>query len=163
MASNDCGKTWSVRKILPYSQLATAIDQNNFLPSFGDWKANITSLIGPICVQNFRFKFEFESGGGNDLYIDNINISYENTTAINSYYKNEVSIFPNPANNNLTVSSSKIILEIAVFDIMGKQVLFKNKTNSNTVNLNTSRLSKGYYSIRLQQAEEVLIKSFIKN
>ena len=32
LASNDCGKTWSVRKILRYSQLITAPDQNNFLP-----------------------------------------------------------------------------------------------------------------------------------
>ena len=113
---------------MQYSQLITAPDQNNFLPSFGDWReATITSLIGPFCVQNFRFKFEFESGGGNDLYIDNINISYENTTAINTSNKNEVSIFPNPANNNLTVSSSKIISEFAVFDIMGKQLLSNKK------------------------------------
>ena len=164
LASNDCGKTWSVRKILQYSQLITAPDQNNYMPLFGDWRqANVTSLIGPFCVQNFRFKFEFKSGGGNDLYIDNINISYENTTAINTSNMNEVSTFPNPANNNLTVSSSKIISELAVFDIMGKQVLSKIKINSNTYNLNTSKLSKGYYSIRLKQGEEVLIKSFIKN
>ena len=164
LASNDCGKTWSVRKILQYSQLVTAPDQNNFLPSFGDWReATITSLIGPFCVQNFRFKFEFESGGGNDLYIDNINISYENTTEINTSNMNEVSIFPNPANNNLTVSSSKIISELAVFDIMGKQVLSNKKVNSNTVNINTSKISKGYYSISLKQGEEILIKSFMKN
>ena len=164
LASNDCGKTWSVRKILQYSQLITAPDQNNFLPSFGDWReATITSLIGPFCVQNFRFKFEFESGGGNDLYIDNINISYENTTAINTSNNNEVSIFPNPANNNLTVSSSKIISEFAVFDIMGKQLLSNKKVHSNIVKVNTSKLSKGYYSISLKQGEEILIKSFMKN
>ena len=164
LASNDCGKTWSVRKILQYSQLITAPDQNNFLPSFGDWReATITSLIGPFCVQNFRFKFEFESGGGNDLYIDNINISYENTTAINTSNKNEVSIFPNPANNNLTISSSKIISEFAVFDIMGKQLLSNKKVHSNIVKVNTSKLSKGYYSISLKQGEEILIKSFMKN
>jgi hypothetical protein len=46
---------------------------------------------------------------------------------------------------------------------MGKQVLSKNKINSNTVNLNTSKLSQGYYSIKLKQGEEVLIKSFMKN
>ena len=164
LASNDCGKTWSVRKILQYSQLITAPDQNNFLPSFGDWReATITSLIGPFCVQNFRFKFEFESGGGNDLYIDNINISYENTTAINTSNKNEVSIFPNPANNNLTVSSSKIISEFAVFDIMGKQLLSNKKVHSNIVKVNTSKLSKGYYTISLKQGEEILIKSFMKD
>ena len=70
---------------------------------------------------------------------------------------------PNPANNNLTVSSSKIISELAVYDIMGKQVLSNKKVNSNTVNINTSKLSKGYYSISLKQGQEILIKSFMKN
>ena len=83
--------------------------------------------------------------------------------AINTSNKNEVSIFPNPANNKLTVSSSKIISELAVFDIMGKQVLSNKKVNSNIVYINTSKLSRGYYSISLKQGEEILIKSFMKN
>ena len=59
LASNDCGKTWSLRKIIQYSQLTTAPDQNNFIPTFSEWKeATVTSIIGPLCVQNFRFKFE---------------------------------------------------------------------------------------------------------
>jgi hypothetical protein len=61
------------------------------------------------------------------------------------------------------VSSNKIISEIFVFDIMGKQVLYNRKINSNIVNINTSKFSKGYYSIRLRQDEEIVIKSFIKN
>ncbi len=97
------------------------------------------------------------------MYIDNINISYENTTAISSPIINEVSIYPNPTNNNLTITSSKIILELVVFDIMGKQVLSNKKINSNSVNLNTSKLTKGYYSITLKQQEKVIVKSFIKN
>jgi hypothetical protein len=99
----------------------------------------------------------------NDLYIDNINISYENTTETNTLNKNEVSIFPNPSNNNLNIYSSKIISELAVFDIMGKQLLSYKKVNSNSVNINTSKLSKGYYSISLKQGQEILIKSFMKN
>jgi hypothetical protein len=61
---------------------ATAPDQNNFIPSsLVEWKeASVNSILGPFCVENFRFKIEFVSGGGNNLYIDNINISYENTT-----------------------------------------------------------------------------------
>ena len=37
-------------------------------------KASVSSLVGNMCF-NFRFKLEFTSGGGNDLYIDNIDIS----------------------------------------------------------------------------------------
>ena len=46
---------------------------------------------------------------------------------------------------------------------MGKQVLSNKKVNSNTVNINTSKLSKGYYSVSLKQGQEILTKSFMKN
>ena len=65
--------------MIHHTQLTTAANQINFLPSFDEWKeATVSSILGPYCVENFRFKFEFKSGGGNDLFIDNINISYEN-------------------------------------------------------------------------------------
>ena len=127
LASNDCGKTWSVRKIIQYSQLITAPDQNNFIPSFSEWKeATVTSILGPFCVQNFRFKFEFQSGGGNNLYIDNINISYENTTGISNSFTGKVSIYPNPANDILNIVSNNPFSKIQILDMMGKEVLMNN-------------------------------------
>ena len=51
LGSYDCGKTWATRKIIYTNQLITAADQNNFIPTYSEWKeANIVSLIGPFCV-----------------------------------------------------------------------------------------------------------------
>ena len=163
LASNDCGKTWSVRKIIQYSQLITAPDQNNFIPSFSEWKeATVTSIIGPFCVQNFRFKFEFHSGGGNNLYIDNINISYENTTGIPNSYAGEVSIYPNPTNDILNIVSSIPFSKIQVLDMMGREVLMKKESNTKSAVINTSFLDNGYYSIKISQGNQVNFYSFIK-
>ena len=163
LASNDCGKTWSVRKIIQYSQLITAPDQNNFIPSFSEWKeATVTSIIGPFCVQNFRFKFEFQSGGGNNLYIDNINISYENTTGVSKSFISEISIYPNPTNDILNIVSSNSFSKIQVLDMMGKEVLMKNEYNMKRAVINTSFLDNGYYSIKISQGNQVNFYSFIK-
>ena len=163
LASNDCGKTWSVRKIIQYSQLITAPDQNNFIPSFSDWKeATVTSILGPFCVQNFRFKFEFQSGGGNNLYIDNINISYENTTGISNSFTGKVSIYPNPTNDILNIVSNNPFSKIQVLDMMGKEVLMNNKSNIKSAVINTSFLDNGYYSIKISQGNQVNFYSFIK-
>ena len=163
LASNDCGKTWSVRKIIQYSQLITAPDQNNFIPSFSDWKeATVTSILGPFCVQNFRFKFEFQSGGGNNLYIDNINISYENTTGISNSFTGKVSIYPNPTNDILNIVSNNPFSKIQVLDMMGKEVLMNNKSNIKSAVINTSFLENGYYSIKISQGNQVNFYSFIK-
>ena len=163
LASNDCGKTWSVRKIIQYSQLITAPDQNNFIPSFSDWKeATVTSILGPFCVQNFRFKFEFQSGGGNNLYIDNINISYENTTGISNSFTGKVSIYPNPTNDILNIVSNNPFSKIQVLDMMGKELLMNNKSNIKSAVINTSFLDNGYYSIKISQGNQVNFYSFIK-
>ncbi|MAJ07082.1 MAG: hypothetical protein CL827_09540 [Crocinitomicaceae bacterium] len=163
LASNDCGKTWSVRKVIQYSQLITAPDQINFLPSFSEWKeASISSIIGPFCVQNFRFKFEFESGGGNNLYIDNINISYENTTSINSSFYNEVSIYPNPVKDQLTINATNYFSQIHVLDIMGKTVLTKNLLATKKLVLNTGSLENGYYFIQIIQGNKLRSYPFMK-
>ena len=164
LASTDCGKTWSVRKVIQYSQLLTAADQNNFIPSsLGDWKeASVNSILGPFCVENFRFKMEFVSGGGNNLYIDNINISYENTTGIESINNAIVSIYPNPTKNQLTINSSKLFSKVRIIDIMGKEVFTKNIDLTKNLVINTSNLENGYYSIQLLQGNRTVTHSFLK-
>jgi len=163
LGSYDCGKTWATRKIIYTNQLITAADQNNFIPTYSEWKeANIVSLIGPFCVSNFRFKFEFNSGGGNNLYIDNINISYGNTTGTDSFINQEISVYPNPSSDFLKISAFKNIDEITIYDIMGKQV-YSNKTNTKTLDLNISNFKNGYYSIQIKVGEFIKVKSFIKN
>ena len=163
LGSYDCGKTWATRKIIYTNQLITAADQNNFIPTYSEWKeANIVSLIGPFCVSNFRFKFEFNSGGGNNLYIDNINISYENTTGTDSFINQEISVYPNPSSDFLKILALKNIDEINIYDIMGKQV-YSNKTNTKTLDLNISNFKNGYYSIKIKVGEFIKVKSFIKN
>ena len=163
LGSYDCGKTWATRKIIYTNQLITAPDQNNFIPTYSEWKeANIVSLIGPFCVSNFRFKFEFNSGGGNNLYIDNINISYENTTGTNSFDNQEISVYPNPSSDFLKISAFKNIDEINFYDIMGKKV-YSDKTNTKTLDLNISNFKNGYYSIQIKVGEFIKVKSFIKN
>ena len=163
LGSYDCGKTWATRKIIYTNQLITAADQNNFIPTYSEWKeANIVSLIGPFCVSNFRFKFEFNSGGGNNLYIDNINISYDNTTGTDSFIDQEISVYPNPSSDFLKISAFKNIDEINIYDIMGKQV-YSNKTNTKTLDLNISNFKNGYYAIKIKVGEFIKVKSFIKN
>jgi len=51
-----------------------------------------------------RFKFEFTSGGGNNIYIDDINIS--GTVGVNelSFNNQELLIFPNPAKNKAEIN-----------------------------------------------------------
>ena len=90
LGSNDCGNTWSVRKVIPSSQLETAPIQQNLQLKFSEWKGvSVTSLIGNILCPILDLSLSLFPEE-DDLYIDNINISYTNNTSINSQQNQNV-------------------------------------------------------------------------
>ena len=82
--SGDCGTTWSSSWISGGVTLASPNGQltSNFVPiDMNDWKSITVNLTPLVLTPDFRFKFEFTSDGGNNIFIDNINIvgTYNNT------------------------------------------------------------------------------------
>jgi PKD repeat protein len=163
LASKDCGKTWSLRKLIQFSQLTTAANQSNFVPSNDEWKqAVVSSIIGPYCVENFRFKFEFVAGGGNDLFIDDINISFENTVNLYEKENSLITIFPNPSSNELNITSPAIINKIKIFDITGKMILEKRHSLSE-IKIDIHQLNKGFYTVLIESEMTKVKRRFVKN
>lgn len=77
--SNDCGATWKQQFITGGASMASAPVQigSEFTPSGQtQWKQFTTNTISAdYRVEDFMFKFTFQSNNGNNLYIDDINIS----------------------------------------------------------------------------------------
>ena len=72
-----------------------------------------------------------------------------------------IEIYPNPAENYTTISSSKDqILDVNVYDVTGKllQIIHAN-VGQNTVRLNTSELPKGVYVIRSGRTQALQAKT----
>ena len=132
-------------------------------PSFpSEWTTvHMVNITAAYFVENFRFKFEFEGSNGNNFYIDDINlykgppsdqlvlgIAETNTLA-------EISIFPNPSEEELTLrfavnTADKATIEIR--DISGKvsQIIeIQANSGSNIVMMETSKLSAGMYLLTL--------------
>ena len=74
--STNCGRSWSFvdSKVGPILASTPSINGplNNLDES--DWATNSVAIPSQYLVSNFRFRFRFQSNGGNDLYIDDINI-----------------------------------------------------------------------------------------
>jgi len=77
--SKDCGTTWSLRQQLRGSTtLASAgVVSGSFVPTdAGQWGySELDNISANYHSSEFRVRFEFESNGGNDLYLDDININ----------------------------------------------------------------------------------------
>lgn len=76
--SPDCGDTWMLRRVMRgnSSLLTAGVVAGDFVPNGPDqWRSTEITNIGPnLCSSSFRLRFEFVSDGGNNLYLDDINI-----------------------------------------------------------------------------------------
>jgi PKD repeat protein len=72
---------------------------------------------------------------------------YVGNVGINELNPNSVSVFPNPAKDFVTVQANTTIKEINVYSTSG-QLVISNTFNAKTVNVITSGLSKGVYSLK---------------
>lgn len=85
--------------------------------------------------------------------------SFEDISNITSQYENRFNIFPNPTENNISISTDEIIKEINIYNIMGISV-FNEK--SDVRNINISDLTQGVYFIKISTDKGEVLKKFIK-
>lgn len=175
--TNSCGDAWAVRKTLLLSQ-TSPVQSTTYTPaSESDWTTiHVTNITSSYLVDNFRYKFQFEAGGGNNIYIDNINI-YEGapsddlvdgTAGVNEIAPiNGLSLYPNPVDEELTVdfiASSAQPVVLTIQDVSGKiaaQYKVNANEGSNLVLMNTQELSSGVYFIEVKTEGSKQVKQFI--
>jgi PKD repeat protein len=171
-ASNDCGETWFLRKNIYTSIISTMPNTNaGIIPTGSDWK-NIT--IGPnsltnYLVSNFRFKFKFVNGGGNDFFIDNINLSGAVSIDENEFNQKLI-VHPNPVKDKINISyhsTSKLTNPaLELYDAMGRLVNSKKLkylvSGANEIEMSSSNLDAGWYLIVLKSQEKTITNKFLK-
>ncbi|XOV66020.1 MAG: zinc-dependent metalloprotease [Fluviicola sp.] len=161
--SNTCGETWVARKTLTGPILGSDVASSSWAPtSESEWvTVHMTNITSAYWVDNFRFKFEFESDGGNNIYLDNINI-YEGSPSDDLVAsldeQNEidhVTLFPNPTEGDITVrfdvaNSQEVSLNVV--DVTGKVVntsTVNANTGANMVVLGTASMAPGMYFLNI--------------
>lgn len=118
--SNDNGTTWT--------QIDTGVQRVSvaFLNGTTGWASGFTTVTGGISTGGV-YKYTGASLGIEDI-------------ASNKTFK----VYPNPANNQLNLSGASIN-EVAVYDLLGKQVLTQKFSAQDQVSLNVSGLETGMY------------------
>jgi PKD repeat protein len=105
--STDCGKTWTTRRTLSGAQFQTAPVQSsgNFVPQSASQWSTIQQGLGAFATgdDEILIMWEIEGRGGNNFYIDDINLSV--TLSEDQYDLNRRSfeVFPNPTSSKLNI------------------------------------------------------------
>ena len=78
--------------------------------------------------------------------------------------ENKIVIYPNPTRNSFNVTSNANwnIQTIELFDFSGKKIMSK-KSDSKSVNLDISHLSKGLYLVKIKTDQSVFTKKIVLN
>ena len=115
---------------------------------------------------NIRFKFEYiVNGRSNNFYLDNIMIGEEaNLIQYNNITNSKLSIFPNPAKGNVTISLDNIAdneVDIILINILGAQVsqIFSGKIvgNYQEFPFDIATLEKGIYFVKVVSNGDVIM------
>lgn len=154
--SKDCGQTWLLRRTLNGSSTLKTVStplSSFFLPtSDSEWGSHqATTIPANHLVEDLLVRFSFKSAGGNNIYIDNIQVSDPNQLSITNAAKEGFSLYPNPAKEFITIKTeTELIEKIEVYTPDGKIVLENTDINQNNHQLNTSALKNGTYIISVK-------------
>jgi PKD repeat protein len=173
--SGDCGTDWIQRKTIQGNQLSALTSTTSWKPSVQtDWvTVHMTNVTSNYFTDKFRVRFRFEGEGGNNIYLDDINLydgspSNEIVTGLSEQaFISQLEMFPNPADEELNVSFNLPAADdliISIVDLSGKYIqkhLIKAKGGKNLAMLNTQELAAGVYQLLIQSSNAQKTLPFI--
>ncbi|MEO8085352.1 MAG: T9SS type A sorting domain-containing protein [Bacteroidota bacterium] len=166
VASTDCGANWtSIYKKWQDSLSTVAVTSTPFVPTTAaDWRQEIIDLTPFTFSDNVILKFRNINNNQNNLYIDDVNLSFL-TGIAETLDGNVVSIYPNPSSGNITINSSRLTssnLKITLCDAVGRQVLAGNyPLPLLEINLDLASFSNGIYLIHLENGNESFTQKLV--
>jgi PKD repeat protein len=172
-ASGDCGESWTLARIRKgTTNLPTRTGTNlAFTPSGIDqWSGETLTLTNSsYMTENFQLKYEFISYGGNNIYLDDINITVVDT--LGNFIELtesplEISLFPNPTNDAATLilgSAAHKKTSVTLFNSAGEIVeqIYQGNLTVGTHTFNISNKASGFYIVQIQSGNTVTHKKLI--
>jgi PKD repeat protein len=175
LASADCGETWATRRQILSSTLSLGTQATSWTPaSQDDWVTNhVTNITSSYFVDGMRFKFEWQHGGGNNIFLDDINLYKGSSDPLSileqTAFGSDAQLFPNPSIGELTVRVSitdALDFDVNIIDLSGKQLQsfrIQGKQGTNDIMLQVDDLAQGMYMVELLSSSGKTVKQFVKN
>ena len=177
-ATSNCGEVWDLKKTLTAATMSGSTTvASAWTPGAADWlTVHVTNITSVYWNDNFRFKFQTTSGGGNNFYIDDINV-YSGAPSENPVTAGladlgtvaNINLFPNPADNEVQISFNSQTgnnqITFFVTDLTGKRLqqhTIQANEGNNLVLIATENLSAGTYLIQMIDANGQRTLNFVK-
>ncbi|MFO8054662.1 MAG: Omp28-related outer membrane protein [Bacteroidales bacterium] len=168
--SSDCGDTWTTVFEKAGANLATAPPLNSgmFFPDATQWKSDTIDLSLMDGESEVLLAIKGSSDKGNNLFVDNLVVYDDNTISIKeNNIMEQFSVYPNPATDLINVDLSlnePAEITLQVINSMGEVVMVQPEgsmpSGPHSIDINTSSLASGVYSLRIISGDKRSIKRF---
>ena len=146
LASTDCFNTYQVVHEINGSNLHTASilwPSNPFYPTSQDWDSVTIDLSSYDGQNDVSIAFCGIFGGGNNLYIDDVDIREGSSTTSTYNINDMIDIYPNPTKDILYLNHKFPLVK--VYNMLGELSLMKKYENK----IDVSELENGVYLIEI--------------
>jgi len=164
--STNCGTTWTSVYNKQGATLSTGATQTtSFTPaSSADYRNENVSLVAVAGQSEVFIKFVGTSNYGNNMYIDNINVS--SATSVSENELTSLSVYPNPASTEVNVSfeAKNADYSVKLVDLQGRVIANQNLSNLNgtqVISIPTSTVAKGSYIVSITSNGMTSTKSVV--
>jgi hypothetical protein len=156
--STNCGSTWTSKWNKSGATLSTgAATTSNFIsPTAAEWRLETVNLSNYDGQTDVMIRFKGTSGYGNNVIIDDINLSVASAVAENSIIDGSVSVYPNPFTENTTIAVNLNNSETVSYNVVNLigEIVYSEKVGTlsaglHEIGFNGSKLSNGMYYINL--------------
>lgn len=165
------GQIWATMLMKIYDKIGKEKTDRIFLEGLGMTNSSATQQTAAIAVRqaaidmvgNYGFTCDDVAIISQEMAATGYTMpAYECITlAVADINKNQVSVYPNPATESLTVSMDFKKTETAeIYSLEGRKISESNINANNNV-INISKLSKGIYMLRIKGTD--VVQKFIKN
>ncbi len=164
--SPDCGNSWQVVYKMAGANLATfsqpilnplSIAACIQSPTSGnDWRHETVNLSSVAGNNDVVVRISYISGNGGWINLDNVSITASPNGIDDEQLLNKnIAIYPNPARDLVTISSTEPVIRYSVMDINGKLIERSDPGNGQRTKftITTSAWQAGLYLVQLETAK----------
>ncbi len=170
LVSDNCGTSWTSVYNTHGSSLSTvaSLISTAYFPDSSnpsEWRTEQVALTG-FNKPNVLVKFVVTSDNGNNLFLDNINLSQSAPVGLVKTNASQVNValYPNPTNGitNVRIQAKKQSdAKISVVNLLGQVVMLKEVSlteGTNSVQLDMSDYAGGIYNVTISTTNGSVVK-----
>jgi len=173
--TGNCGENWAQRKTSGGNKLSNQVSATAWEPaSQTDWVTiHMTNVTSNYFSETFRMRFKFEGEGGNNFFLDDINLyagAPSNDLVLASLTNNQftdLNLYPNPTDGDLHVEFSAQVggaAQLQLTDLSGKVIFnypVQVQSGANLIITDAHQLASGSYLVVLKMNGASFTKPFV--